>query len=61
MKTRRKHGSVKETVANLAHLPCREIVRRTGISRYSVYYAARRMSIKLPTPQPSKRLNYANV
>ena len=61
MKPRRKWGSVKETVARLSHLTCREIVRETGFSRYSVYYAARRQAIRLPSPQPSKNLNYANV
>ena len=65
MKPRRKWGSVKETVARLSHKTCREIVRETGFSRYSVYYAARRQQIVLPTPpeswHTSKRLNYANV
>jgi len=61
MKPRRKWGSVKETVARLSHLTCREIVRETGFSRYSVYYAARRQQIVLPTPQPSKRLAYSNL
>lgn len=61
MSTRRKWGSVKEAVAARAHKPAREIVRELGLSRYSVYYAARRMGIKLPSPYTSKRLNYATV
>lgn len=65
MKPRRKWGSVKEAVARMADRSCRDIVRETGFSRYSVYYAARRQQIKLPTPpeswHTSKRLNYSNV
>lgn len=60
-KPRRKWGSVKEAVAHRAHKPAPEIVRELGLSRYSVYYAARRMGIKLPSPQPSKNLNYATL
>lgn len=61
MKTRRKWGSVKEAVAQRAHMPAPEIVRELGLSRYSVYYAARRMGIKLPSRYASKRLAYSNV
>lgn len=61
MKPRRKWGSVKEAVAERAHMTAREIVQELGLSRYSVYYAARRQQIKLPSPRTSKRLNYSNV
>ena len=49
MKQRRKWGSVKETVARLAHMTAPQIVRETGISRFSVYEAARQQQIKLPS------------
>jgi hypothetical protein len=52
--TRRKWGSVKEAVAALATLPAPQIVKQTGISRYSVYYAARRMGLRLPSPYAKK-------
>ncbi len=52
--TRRKWGSVKEAVASLATLPAPQIVKQTGISRYSVYYAAKRMGIRLPSPYAKK-------
>ncbi len=52
--TRRKWGSVKEAVAALATLPAPQIVKQTGISRYSVYYAAKRMGIRLPSPYANK-------
>jgi len=52
--TRRKWGSVKEAVAALATLPAPQIVKQTGISRYSVYYAARRMGFRLPSPYAKK-------
>jgi hypothetical protein len=61
MKPRRKWGSVKDTVARMADKTCREIVRETGFSRYSVYYAARRQLIKLPTPGYKRQHSYANV
>ncbi len=54
VRRRRPHGSVKAVVA-YAHALGKsgpEIVRETGISRFSVYYAARRMSITL---RPLKR------
>jgi hypothetical protein len=51
---RRKWGSVKEAVAALATLPAPQIVKQTGISRYSVYYAAKRMGIRLPSPYANK-------
>ena len=54
MKPRRPHGSVKQLVAH-AHEQGKsapEIVRETGVSRYSVYYAARRLGITL---RPLKR------
>ncbi len=54
VKARRKWGSVKEAVAALATLPAPTIVKQTGISRYSVYYAAKRMGIRLPSPYSSK-------
>ena len=60
-KARRKWGSVKDAVAQRAHMPAPEIVRELGLSRYSVYYAARHMGIKLPSRYTSKRLNYSNV
>lgn len=59
--TRRKWGSIKEAVAQRAHMPAPEIVRELGVSRYSVYYAARRQLIKLPSAWTAKRLNYANI
>jgi hypothetical protein len=52
--TRRKWGSVKEAVAALATLPAPQIVKQTGISRYSVYHAARRMGLRLPSPYAKK-------
>ena len=54
MTTRRKWGSVKEAVAQRSHLPAPAIVRELGLSRYSVYYAAKRMGIRLPSPYAAK-------
>lgn len=51
---RRKWGSVKEAVASLSNLTAPQIVKQTGISRYSVYYAARRMGLRLPSPYANK-------
>ena len=61
VKQRRKWGSVKETVARLAHLTAPQIVRETGINRYSVYFAARRQQIKLPSPVFKRQRLYADV
>ena len=60
-KARRKWGSVKEAVAQRAHMPAPAIVRELGLSRYSVYYAARRLEIKLPSAWTAKRHTYANA
>lgn len=54
MSPRRKWGSVKEAVASLSNLTAPQIVKQTGISRYSVYYAARRMGLRLPSPYANK-------
>ena len=54
MNSRRKWGSVKEAVAQRTHLPAPAIVRELGLSRYSVYYAAKRMGIRLPSPYAAK-------
>ena len=54
MTNRRKWGSVKEAVAQRTHLPAPAIVRELGLSRYSVYYAAKRMGIRLPSPYALK-------
>lgn len=54
MTTRRKWGSVKEAVAQRSHLSAPAIVRELGLSRYSVYYAAKRMGIRLPSPYALK-------
>jgi predicted DNA-binding transcriptional regulator AlpA len=61
MKQRRKWGSVKETVARLAHLTAPQIVRETGISRYSVYESARQQQIKLPPPVFKRKRLYSDV
>jgi hypothetical protein len=61
MKPRRKWGSVKEAVASMAHMTAPQIVRATGINRYSVYYAARRQQIKLPSPAFQRKKLYADV
>ena len=54
MTTRRKWGSVKEAVAQRTNLPAPAIVRELGLSRYSVYYAAKRMGIRLPCAWSAK-------
>lgn len=61
MKQRRKWGSVKETVARLAHKTAPQIVRETGISRYSVYEAARQQQIKLPPAVFRRKRLYSDV
>ena len=61
MKHRRKWGSVKETVARLSHMTAPEIVRATGISRYSVYESARQQQIKLPPAVIKRKRLYSDV
>lgn len=55
MKPRRKWGSVKEAVAARAHLPAPVICKELGLSRYSVYYAAKRMGLTLPSAYAAKK------
>ena len=55
MTTRAKWGSVKEAVAQRANLPAPVIVRELGLSRYSVYYAAKRLGIRLPCAWTAKQ------
>lgn len=55
MTTRAKWGSVKEAVAQRANLPAPVIVRELGLSRYSVYYAAKRLGIRLPCAWTNKK------
>jgi DNA-binding transcriptional regulator GbsR (MarR family) len=45
---RRTWGSVKTAVYNRRFMTASEIAADTGISRYSVYYAARRLGFILP-------------
>lgn len=61
MKPRRKWGSVKEAVAKMAHMSAPQIIRETGFNRYSVYYAARRQNIKLPSAVSNRKQQYADA
>lgn len=47
-------GSIKEIVLAHQNLPAPTIVKRWGVDRFAVYAAARRLSIKLPTPAEYK-------
>ena len=47
-------GTIKDIVLGHQHLPAPTIVKRWGVDRYAVYAAARRLSIKLPTPAEYK-------
>jgi hypothetical protein len=61
VKHRRKWGSVKEAVASMAHMTAPQIVKATGISRYSVYESARQQQIKLPPAVFNRKRLYSDV